>query len=174
MVKYADSPTTHVEVHIDAPPAAVWPILCDVNMPAAFSEEFQKGEWIDDGAALGATFRGYNKHDLVGEWNVVCTITDFEPEQTFEWSVGLDQDRAARWRYDLSPGSPGSPGSADGSGSTLRFSAEMGPGPSGLTPAIEAMPDREEDIVAVRLEEWRGNMILTTNGIKSLAEGGDG
>lgn len=165
MVKYADGPTTSVEVHVDAPTAAVWPLLCDIDLPSRFSEEFVRAEWIDDGPAPGATFRGYNRHRVVGEWNVVCTVTAFEPEQIFEWTVGDVDHKAARWRFDLLP-------DADG-GSTLRFSAEMGPGPSGLTPAIEQMPDREDDIVARRLGEWTANMQRTVDGIKGLAEGTD-
>jgi hypothetical protein len=47
----------------------------------------------------------------------------------------------------------------------------MGPGPSGLTPAIEKMPDKEERIIARRLEEWQANMAATLSGIKGLAEG---
>ncbi len=50
----------------------------------------------------------------------------------------------------------------------------MGPGPSGLTPAIEAQPDKEERIVARRLDEWRTNMQATVDGIKSIAEGPSG
>lgn len=46
----------------------------------------------------------------------------------------------------------------------------MGPGPSGLTPAIEAQPDREDDIVANRLKAWAANMARTVEGIKDLAE----
>ena len=46
----------------------------------------------------------------------------------------------------------------------------MGPAPSGLSIAIEAMPDKEERIVARRLEEWRTNMQATIEGVKALAE----
>ncbi len=88
-------------------------------------------------------------------------MTAFEPERIFEWTVGDPESKAARWRYDLEP---------TARGSRLRFRAEMGPGPSGLTPAIERMPDREEDIVAGRLREWTGNMTRTVEGIKGLAE----
>lgn len=168
MVKYADSPTTDAVAEIDAPPAAVWPLLCDINLPARFSDEFQRAEWIDEGPAAGAAFRGYNRHPKMGmEWDVVCTVTDYQPEQpeqVFEWSIG--EPTSGRWRFELTS-------SADGQGSTLRFVAVMGPGPSGLTPAIEKMPDREEDIVARRLEEWSANMAATVDGIKALAEGGD-
>ena len=46
----------------------------------------------------------------------------------------------------------------------------MGPAPSGLNIAIEARPDKEERIVARRLEEHRANMQTTVDGIKRLAE----
>lgn len=161
MVKYADSPSTQAEVLIAAPPTAVWPYLCDINLPASFSQEFVRAEWIDDGPALGATFRGYNEHEVVGEWSVVCTVTDMRENECFEWTIGDVDNKVARWRFELAP--------AD-NGSRLRFCAEMGPGPSGLTPAIERMPDREEDIVARRLSEWKANMIRTIEGIKELAE----
>jgi hypothetical protein len=162
MVKYSDGPTTSVETQIGAPVSVVWPLLCDINLPSRFSEEFVRAEWLDDGPAIGATFRGHNRHEVVGEWSVVCTVTAMEPERVFEWTVGDVGFKAARWRFDLEP-------AVDG-GSTLRFGAEMGPGPSGLTPAIERMPDREDDIVARRLGEWAANMRRTVAGIKELAE----
>jgi hypothetical protein len=40
-----------------------------------------------------------------------------------------------------------------------------------LTIAITNMPDKEERIVARRLEEWRRSMQATVEGIKALAEG---
>ena len=46
----------------------------------------------------------------------------------------------------------------------------MGPGPSGLTPAIEAAPDKEERIIARRLSQWQRNITATLQGIKALAE----
>ncbi|MEL6891366.1 MAG: SRPBCC family protein [Actinomycetota bacterium] len=160
-MKYADGPGTEVEAPIAAPPARVWSFVSDINVPASFSREFRRAEWIDDGPRLGATFRGFNRHDAVGEWNVVCTVTACESDQTFEWTVGDVENRSARWRFDLEP---------DGHGTRLRFSAEMGPGPSGLTPAIARMPEREDDIVARRLAEWTDSMQRTVAGIAALAE----
>ena len=161
MVKYADGPTAQVETRIEAAPAAVWPLLCDINLPASFSEEFQRAEWIDDGPALGATFRGHNLHQAIGEWSVVCTVTAMEPERVFEWTVGDLHARSACWGFELE---------SDGAGSLLRFRATMGPGPSGLTPAIDRMPEREEDIVARRLGEWTANMQRTVDGIRAMVE----
>ena len=59
---------------------------------------------------------------------------------------------------------------AGGARPRLWFHSTMGPGPSGLTPAIEAQPDREDDIVANRLKDWAANMARTVEGIKGLAE----
>jgi hypothetical protein len=52
----------------------------------------------------------------------------------------------------------------------LRQGMRMGPAPSGLNIAIDAMPDKEERIVARRLEEHVANMRATLDGIKQLAE----
>ena len=144
MVRYADSPTATVERSVDASPGTVW-------------------ELVSDGPAVGARFRGHNHHEVVGDWSVVCTVTALEPERAFEWTVGPVDDRAACWRFDLVP---------DGEGVLLRFTAVMGPGPSGLTPAILARPDREEAIVERRLREWTANMERTVAGIAAIAEAG--
>ena len=161
MVKYADAPSAEVEVDIAAPPQVVWELIADINTPAAFSPELQRAEWVDGGPGLGATFQGHNKHDAVGEWTTTSTITAYEEGSTFEWTVGDLQNKTARWRFDVAA-SPG--------GSSLRFSAEMGPGPSGLSIVIERIPDREEDIVAGRLREWTANMQSTVDGVKAIAE----
>ena len=57
-----------------------------------------------------------------------------------------------------------------GDGTRLRYWAQMGPGPSGLTPLIEQMPDKEDRIIARRLQEWETNMTATITGIKHVAE----
>ncbi|MEM7338724.1 MAG: SRPBCC family protein [Actinomycetota bacterium] len=162
MVKYADGPMADVQIDIDAAPQVVWTYVSDINAAAPFSDEFQRAEWEDEGPALGARFRGYNRREGIGEWDVPCTVTAFEPDRTFEWTIGNLDNKVARWRFDIEP---------EGDGSLLRFSAEMGPGPSGLTPMIEATPDAEEVIVATRLGMWTENMQRTVDGIKALAEG---
>jgi len=50
----------------------------------------------------------------------------------------------------------------------------MGPGPSGLTIAIESMPDKESRIVSRRLSQWRTNIAANLAGIRQILEvGGD-
>ena len=162
MVKYADGPTVEVEVEVGVSAAVIWPLISDIDMPARFSEEFQGAEWIDGvGPAIGSRFRGRNRHPVVGEWTTECTVVDYEPERAFGWVVGDVDNVLASWRFDLEQ---------DGERTRLRMSARMGPGPSGITAAIEARPDREDDIVERRLDEWRSNMTATVEGIKASVE----
>ncbi len=163
VTRYADGPTAEVAIDIAAPPSTVWPLVIDVDLPARFSSEFKGGQWVEPAtsASLGACFRGTNGHQMVGQWTTTCTVTDFVPESVFEWTVEDVANPVARWRFELHPIS---------TGTRLVQWARMGPGRSGLTPAIEAKPDREEDIVARRLEQWRANMEATVDGIRGLAE----
>ena len=52
----------------------------------------------------------------------------------------------------------------------MRYRAVMGPGPSYLTARIAKRPDREEYIIARRLEEHEQNMMTTLQAIKRTAE----
>jgi hypothetical protein len=164
VVRFADRPTTETEVFVAAPPAAVWPLVTDITAPSRFGTELQAATWVEGGGepCLGARFTGRNSHPAGGEWETTSTVVDFVPEQRFGWAVG-DPDRpSAVWRLELAP---------EGDGTRLRYWAQMGPGPSGTTAVIERMPDKEERIIARRLEEWERNMTATITGIKQLAEG---
>jgi hypothetical protein len=52
----------------------------------------------------------------------------------------------------------------------LRYSMSIGPGPSGISLAIEAMPELESRILRRRILEHHANMTRTVEGIKSMAE----
>lgn len=160
-MRYADGPTTEVEVLIDASIERVWELVCDIGVPARFSAELQEARWLDEGPAVGARFAGRNRHAAAGEWETTSVVTELEPMRAFAWAVGDPEVPSATWRFDLSE--------EDGR-VRLRQRARLGPGPSGLTPAIEAMPDKEERIIARRLEEHRVNMQATVDGLKELAE----
>jgi uncharacterized protein YndB with AHSA1/START domain len=164
-VRYADGPTTEADVLIDAPVERVWSLISDINVPARFSSELIEAQWLDEAAepAVGARFAGRSFHPAAGEWETTCSVIDYEPLRSFAWAVGDPDYPSATWRFDLE---------TDGARVRLRQSARLGPGPSGLTPAIVAMPDKEERIVARRLEEHRANMQSTIEGIKVLAEAG--
>ena len=67
------------------------------------------------------------------------------------------------WRFRLVP--------RDG-GTVLTYWMQMGPGRSGLSVAIESMPDKEQKIVFVRMREFEGAIGKTLAAIKRLAEHG--
>jgi uncharacterized protein YndB with AHSA1/START domain len=161
-VRYQDGPTTEVEVHVDAPPAAVWPLVCDVDLPSHFSSEFVRGQWTEGGGpALGARFTGHNQHSAVGQWQTSCVVVEYEPERRFGWAVGDPERPSALWRFELEP--------EDG-GTRLRQWMRLGPGPSYLSDIVGRMPDREEQIIDRRVAEHRANMEATLRGIKATAE----
>ena len=162
-LKYADCPTTEAEVVIAAAPAVVWKLVCDIQLPASFSSEFQGGQWLDGVTRpeLGARFRGRNHHQAVGTWETVSTICEFEPERLFGWAVGDPAEPAARWRFSLEP---------DGAGTRIRQWMQIGPGESGISALIEQMPDKESRILRRRLAEHHANMAATLEGIKARAE----
>ena len=163
-MKYDDQPGIGWGLLVDAEPSIVWDVISDPATPVQFSDELQKAEWENapDGPALGASFRGYNKHPELGwEWDVECVITKFDEGRTFGWRVQSPDGGAAEWWFTIEP--------VEGR-TRLWFQSTMGPGVSGLSPAIEAQPDREDDIVANRLGSWSANMAATVEGIKALAE----
>lgn len=179
-MRYADGPEVHVERRVRAMPSRVWSLVCDIELPVRFSPELQRVEWTNGatGSALGATFIGHNRNHILGDWRTLSRVVEWEPERVFAWSV-FDADGrfdgsaakpdapAATWRFELTPDGPDGP---DGAATLLRQSASLGPGPSGLTLAIDRAPDREEKIVAYRLDDLRAGMQATLDGIAALAE----
>ena len=165
MVRYSENPTAHVEVHVAAPPSALWPLVSDITVPVRFSTELVGADWADGaaGPCAGARFTGRSHHDAIGDWQATCVVIACDEDRAFSWAVGDPAYPSARWGFELEP--------ADG-GTRLRQWAILGPAPSGLTPAITAMPDKEERIVARRLAEHEANMRRCVEGIKALAEGG--
>lgn len=172
-MRYAEGPETHAEMHTDAPPESVWPLVADIRVPDRFSPELQRVEWLDGATepAVGASFAGYNSNEMLPKWRTVSHIVACEPPRVFAYAV-LDADGRfgdpeppsverpmALWRFDLQP--------ADG-GTLLQQTVRLGPARSGVSLAIE----RGADVVAYRLRMLRDGMLATLQGIKSLAESG--
>jgi hypothetical protein len=150
-------------VHVDVPPERLWSFVVDITLPARFSAEFKGATWLGGvaNASLGARFVGRNANPIIGSWETISTVVELEPFRAFGWAVNDPDYPSASWRFSLEP---------EAEGTWLRQWARLGPGPSGLTPAIAAMPDKEERIVARRLEDLSRNMTATVEGLKSLAE----
>ena len=151
-------------VDIAAPPERVWDLITDITLMPRFSTELQHAEWAEgfDAPALGAQFLGTNRHPAIGEWTTRSHIVDFDPPRVFGWAVGDPGNAAATWQFDLSA-APG--------GSRLRYTACLGPGPSGVTMLIERKPDRAEQIIANRLDQLQAAIETTLAGLRALAEG---
>ncbi|WNO70887.1 SRPBCC family protein [Streptomyces sp. AM8-1-1] len=161
--RYADRPTVEVRAWVGAPPGRVWELVSDVTLMPAMSDELQSVEWLGGATrpALGARFVGRNKHDSFGEWETTSQVIEYDRERVFAWAVGDTENPSAVWRFRLE--------SKDG-GTDLSQWMQMGPGRSGLSFAIDAMPDKEQKIVFVRLREFERNMTGVLEHIRKLAE----
>lgn len=156
----ADGPGTVVEVDIKAKAAAVWAMISDPAISAQFSEESLGAEWAEgfDGPALGAKFIGRNKHKAIGEWEVPCFVHRFVDGKEFGWVTSDPDNPGAQWCFEV----------ASIAGSVrLRYSVTLGPGRSGISMAIENMPEREADILRGRIREHRANMQKVIDGVKA-------
>lgn len=160
-MRYADGPTAEAATVVNGARAAVWELVTDIDLPARFSGEFTGGSWLDEGPALGARFVGRNEHPALGAWETTCWVDRYEPGVAFGWSVSDPENPSASWWFTVA----GDDGAVE-----LRHGGRMGPAPSGLSIAIAAMPEKEERIVARRLEEWERNLQATVDGIKAIVE----
>ena len=160
---YADSPVVAVQILIDAPPQRVWELVSEIALMAELSPELQEVAWLDGvtGPAVGHRFTGRNAHPAMGQWETVSTVTECDPPNRFAWVVGDPGRQSATWRFTLKP---------DGDGTLLEQWYQMGPGRSGLNIAIDAMPDKEQKIVFVRLREHETSMKHNLDVIKDRAE----
>jgi Polyketide cyclase / dehydrase and lipid transport len=163
-VRYRDQPTIEVTQRVRCDIATAWRQVTDINLPARNSAELQEVEWLDgaDGVRVGARFRGRSAHDAFGEWETVCEVVEVEDQRRWVWDVIGFDGVGARWGFEVEPTSDGT---------LIRQWGRMGPGPSGLTPAITAQPDKEARIVARRLSEWQQNMQANLEAIRSEIEG---
>ncbi|MFD6071585.1 MULTISPECIES: SRPBCC family protein [Amycolatopsis] len=162
--KYADKPTVEVQAWIDAAPERVWSIVSDVRLMPEMSQEVRSVEWCDgaQGApAVGRRFVGHSRHDAFGEWQTTSYVVECEAPRVFAWAVQDPETPTAVWRFTLEP---------ENGGTKLRQWMQMGPGRSGLSLAIDQMPDKEEKIVFVRLREFENAMTGTLAAIKERAE----
>lgn len=161
--RYADLPTAAAQTWIAAPPERVWALVSDIEAMPSMSAELQSVEWCDgaSGPAPGRSFVGRSKHESFGEWSTISHVVEYEEGRVFGWAVGDTEEPSARWRFELEP--------RDG-GTRLRQWMQMGPGRSGLSHAIDRMPEKEQKIVFVRMREFESAIIATLAQIKQRLE----
>jgi uncharacterized protein YndB with AHSA1/START domain len=162
--RYADNPTVQVQTWIGASPRRVWELVSDIELMPTMSQELQSIEWLDGVTepAVGARFVGRSKHDALGEWATTSHVIECEPERVFAWAVENPANPTAIWRFRLEP---------KNGGTELSEWMQMGPARSGLSFAIDRVPEKEQKIVFVRMREFEKNITATLAHIKKLAEG---
>lgn len=160
---YADTPTVSGETYIEASPDQVWESVSDIHLMPRLSAELQGVEWLDGATRprVGARFAGRNAHDALGVWETISTVVEFEPQRCFAWAVGDPEYPSSIWRFTLRPAR---------TGTVLEQWTQMGPARSGLSYAIDAMPDKEQKIVFVRLREFETGIKANLAAIKNFAE----
>ncbi|WP_367046541.1 SRPBCC family protein [Streptomyces sp. Je 1-332] len=163
--RYADEPTAEVRTRIAAPPEHVWELVSDIGLMPTLSTELRSVEWLDgaSGPTPGARFVGRSEHASFGAWQTTSYVVECEAPRVFAWAVEDPERPSALWRFSLA--------GADGGGTELTQWMQMGPGRSGLSYAIDRMPEKEQKIVYVRMREFEANMTATLDAIKKLAEG---
>ncbi|MEU2422114.1 SRPBCC family protein [Streptomyces sp. NPDC007851] len=161
--RYADRPTVEVRTWIEAPPATVWALVSDIELMPEMSGELRSVAWLDGatGPAVGARFVGRSEHEAFGRWETISQVTECEPESVLAWAVQDPAAPSAVWRFRLR---------AEDGGTGLSQWMQLGPGRSGLSEAIDRMPDKEQKIVFVRLREFERSIAATLAEIKKRAE----
>lgn len=163
-MRYRDQPTIEVTQRVRCDLSTAWDMVTDINLPARCSAELQAVEWLDDAriVEVGARFRGRNSHESFGDWATVCEVVEVEDGRRWVYNVLGPDGVSATWGFEVDPVSDGM---------LVRQWARMGPGPSGLSPAIAAKPEMEARIVARRLAEWQQNMQANLEWIRTQVEG---
>ena len=119
-------------------------------------------EFTGETGQVGARFRGCNQHTALGTWETVCEVVEVEDQRRWVWNVFGPDGVGATWGFEVEPASDGA---------LIRQWARLGPGPSGLSIAIAAQPDKEARIIAGRLSEWQKNMQANLDWIRRQIEG---
>lgn len=160
-MRYRDTPTVQDTLVVTAPAEQVWELVTDVTLPARFSGELGSVEWVEGAdVAVGNRFRGHSSHAALGDWSTESTVVEVEDGRRWVWDVqGPDGDVMASWGFEVEPVR---------AGTLVRQWGRMGPGRSGLSYAIDRMPDKEGRIIDNRLAEWRAGIEANLRGIAAL------
>lgn len=153
-MRLSDGPTTEVTLTMRASPTAIWHACTDPKLPLENSEELVEAHWDPDGPepGVGARLIGTNQR---GEttWVTTSHVVQWEPDRCWSYEVG-SPDSVSQWWYLLDDHGDGTV--------TVTQRVRLGPGPSGLTAAIDRKPDMEERIIEYRLgylaESMKGNL----------------
>jgi uncharacterized protein YndB with AHSA1/START domain len=134
-----------------SPIAEVWALLSDVERMAGLGPEHVEAVWLDPGPAVGARFTGKNRRDGF-EWEVPCHIIECDPPFRLTWTVLEPENPSSLWSYTLAPVGPAT-------SVVQRF--QHGPNYSFIRLWAEEEPERAAEIVRIRMDGLRADMITT-------------
>ncbi len=144
-MRFNDEPSTEVTLTMRASIDAIWQACVDPKLPVENSPELIQAAWDPDGPppGIGARLLGTNR---MGdrEWSTVSNVVEWTPPMAWSYVVGDTEEPTSQWRYQLEDHGDGTV--------TVSQSVRLGPGPSGLTAAIQRKPELEEQIIAGRLD----------------------
>jgi len=97
-----------VRREISAPADTVYRFVSDVTRMGEWSPETTGCGWINgaDGPAVGARFKGTNKHGSK-TWSTVCTVVAADPGRRFAFTVAAGPVKIAEWAYVIEPTATG-------------------------------------------------------------------
>jgi uncharacterized protein YndB with AHSA1/START domain len=114
-----------VDIHVDAPPAAVWEVIGDPRRTGEWSHECVDVSLLDDADApgVGVRFRGRNQVGKRG-WSRTCEIVNLIHGREISWRTipTLAYNDSTIWTIRVDPDGP------DGSRITQRYEVvKLGP-----------------------------------------------
>ena len=153
-------PNAFTSVMTDAPARDLWRVVSNPLLLAEFSTELQEVRMLTEGSVrLGSVFEG---DQLRGErrWTTTSTVTAFEVDRVFEWTVGDPDAPVSQWMFLVDE---------HDAGTTLTQRVTLLGGPSPMSDLIDENPERAEAIVQERLVTLRERMAVTLEGLIGLA-----
>ena len=94
-----------VDIHVNAPPEAVWRVVADLDRMGEWSPECYRVEWLDGAtspARVGTRFRGWNRYGRM-KWSVTCEVKSVEAGREVAWSTIERGRELVRWTYRFDP-----------------------------------------------------------------------
>lgn len=152
-------PNAFTSMTTEIPIRRLWELISDPRLLADFSTELQTVRLLsEEPIRLGDQFEG---DQMRGErrWITISTVTGFEPESLFEWTVGELEHPVSRWSFLLDTNS---------GRSTLTHKVTLLGGHSPLSDFIAQHPDEADEVVHERLSVLRDRMATTLVGLLSL------
>ena len=91
-----------VSARINADAQKLWELVSDLTRMGEWSPENTGGRWVGGatGPAVGAKFRGNNKHGF-RRWSTTVTVTDADPGKKFAFDVNFGPIDISHWSYDF-------------------------------------------------------------------------